>query len=118
MAKDTTPVAAVDHAAATDTATPPGPYDDYPGKTMGVVALVFAFFTQIPALILGIIAWVWSKNAGISNVPAKVAVAVSSAFILLGILALVGWVIVLTSAFDGFGELGGMGRMGPRFLDS
>ncbi len=118
MAKDTTPVAAVDHAAAADPATPPGPYDDYPGKTMGVIALVLAFFTQIPALILGIIAWVWSKNAGISNVPAKVAVAVSSAFILLGLLALVGWVILVASAFDGLGELGGFGPMGPRFLDS
>lgn len=118
MAKDTTPVAAVDHAAAADTPSPPGPYDDYAGKTMGVVALVLAFFTQIPALILGIIAWVWSKNVGISNVPAKVAVAVSSAFILLGILALVGWLILLASAFDGIGEIGGFGPMGPRFLDS
>ena len=118
MAKDTTPVAAVDHAAAADQATPPGPYDDYPGKTMGIVALVLAFFTQIPGLILGIIAWVWSKNAGISNVPAKVAVAVSSAFILLGILALVGWVILIASAVDGIGDLGGFGAMGPRFLDS
>ena len=84
MAKTIEPVAATEHAATTTTSV--GPYDDYAGKTMGIVALVLAFFTQIPALILGIIAWVWSKNAGVSNVPAKVAVAVSSGLIVLGLL--------------------------------
>jgi len=105
MAKSIEPVAATDHAATTTTSV--GPYDDYAGKTLGIVALVLAFFTQIPALILGIIAWVWSKNAGVSNVPAKVAVAVSSGLIVLGLLALVGWLILVASAIDGFGGLQG-----------
>ena len=47
-----------------------GPYEDYAGKTLGIVALVLSFSMQLPALILGIIAWVWSKKLGISNVPA------------------------------------------------
>ena len=112
MAKDTQPVAATEHAAA-DTTTPIGPYDDFPGKTLGIVALVLAFFSQIPALILGIIGWVWSKNAGASNVPAKLAVGVSSALILLGVLALVGWLILVVSAFDGGGAWQEWDMMGP-----
>lgn len=117
MAKTIEPVAATEHAATTTTSV--GPYDDYAGKTMGIVALVLAFFTQIPALILGIIAWVWSKNAGVSNVPAKVAVAVSSGLIVLGLLVAIGWIILVASAIDGFGplqgfenwDMGGPGRL-------
>jgi hypothetical protein len=80
-----------------------GPYEDYAGKTLGIVALVLSFSMQLPALILGIIAWVWSKKLGISNVPAKVAVAVSSALIVLGILIFVGWIIFAAAAVGGFG---------------
>ena len=117
MAKTIEPVAATEHAATTTTSV--GPYDDYAGKTMGIVALVLAFFTQIPALILGIIAWVWSKNAGVSNVPAKVAVAVSSGLIVLGLLVAIGWIILVASAIDGFcplqgfqnWDMGGPGRL-------
>jgi hypothetical protein len=86
---------------------------EYPGQTMGIVALVLAFFLQVPALILGIIAWVWSNKAGVSNVPAKVAVAVSAVLMVLGVLALIGWIIVVASTLgglDGFGQMGG-----PRF---
>jgi hypothetical protein len=44
---------------------------EYPGRTLGVVALVLSFFLQIPGLIMGIIAWVWSNKVGRSNVPAN-----------------------------------------------
>jgi len=102
-------------ATTTETALSDKP--EYPGQTMGIVALVLAFFTQVPALVLGIIAWMWSNKAGVNNVPAKVAVAVSSALIVLGILAVVGWAIFVASAvqgFDGFGAWDAMGRPGFR----
>jgi CHASE2 domain-containing sensor protein len=86
---------------------------EYPGQTLGIVALVLAFFTQIPALILGIIAWVWSNRAGVSNVPAKVAVAVSATLIVIGLLVLVGWIVLIASTV---GELGNLGGFGPRMF--
>jgi hypothetical protein len=70
---------------------------EYPGQTLGVVALVLSFFLQLPALIMGIIAWNWSNRAGVSNTPAKVSVFVSIGLIVLGILAFIGWVILLAS---------------------
>ena len=82
---------------------------EYPGRTLGIVALVFAFFSQIPALIMGIIAWVWSNKAGHSNVPAKVAVAVSATLLVLIVLAVVGWVALVASIAGEFGEFGEMG---------
>ena len=94
-------------------ATTPTQWDEYPGRTLGVVALVLAFFSQIPALIMGIIAWVWSNKVGRSNVPAKVAVAVSATLLVLFTLAFIGWTALLFSLGS---ELGGFGP-GPRFLD-
>lgn len=84
---------------------------EYPGQTMGIVSLVLLVVAPIPALILAIVAWVWSSKAGISNLPAKVAVAVSAALIILGLLALIGWGILVFSAlneigFEGFDDSG------------
>lgn len=77
---------------------------EYPGRTLGVVAVVLAFFTQIPALIMGIIAWVWSHKAGHNNVPAKVAVAVSGALLVIVALAIVGWFALMASLGGDFGN--------------
>lgn len=93
---DSTPTDAADQAART-AAAPAKPAKEYPGQTLGVVALVLSFFLQIPALIMGIIAWNWSNRAGVSNTPAKVSVFVSIGLMVLGILALVGWVILVAS---------------------
>jgi hypothetical protein len=75
----------------------PAPFKEFPGQTLGVVALVLSFFLQIPALIMGIIAWNWSNRAGVSNTPAKVSVFVSIGLMVLGILAVVGWFALLVS---------------------
>jgi hypothetical protein len=102
MATDNTP----------DTQTPAADsqtWTEYPGRTLGVVALVLSFFLQIPALIMGIIAWAWSNKVNQSNVPAKVAVAVSATLMVLGILALVGWTALLVSLGSEFGEFGEFG---------
>jgi predicted transporter len=93
---DSPPAQEADQAAPTP-ATPATAVKEYPGQTLGVVALVLSFFLQIPALIMGIIAWNWSNRAGVANTPAKVSVFVSIGLIVLGILALVGWVILLAS---------------------
>ena len=100
---DSTPTPAADTADQT-TVTPAKPAKEYPGQTLGVVALVLSFFMQIPALIMGIIAWNWSNRAGVSNTPAKVSVFVSIWLIVLGILALVGWLILLANIGSMFDE--------------
>ena len=95
---------AVEHtSSATDSTSE---WAEYPGRTLGIVALVTAFFSQVPALIMGIIAWVWSNKAGHSNVPAKVAVAVSATLLVLIVLAVVGWVALIASLGGQFGEMG------------
>ena len=93
---DSTPTEAADQVAPAPV-VPAKPAKEYPGQTLGVVALVLSFFLQIPALIMGIIAWNWSNRAGVSNTPAKVSVFVSIGLMVLGILALVGWVILVAS---------------------
>lgn len=93
---DSTPTEAVDKTAPAPV-VPANQAKEYPGQTLGVVALVLSFFLQIPALIMGIIAWNWSNRAGVSNTPAKVSVFVSLGLMVLGILALVGWAILVAS---------------------
>jgi hypothetical protein len=115
MATPQKPVAAEDHQAVTTESALSGK-PEYPGQTLGLVALVLSFFMQVPALILGILAWVWSNRAGVSNVPAKVAVAVSSTLIVIGTLVLVGWIVLLASTIGQFGDMDGFGRMGPDFF--
>jgi hypothetical protein len=77
---------------------------EFPGQTLGVVALVLSFFLQLPALIMGIIAWNWSNRAGVANTPAKIAVFVSIGLIVLGLLAVIGWAIALASLSTMFEE--------------
>jgi len=89
---------------------------EYPGQTLGLVALILSFFMQVPALIMGILAWVWSDRAGVSNVPAKVAVAVSATLIVIGTLVLIGWIVLVVSTIGQFGDMDGFGPMGPDFF--
>jgi hypothetical protein len=113
MATTPEPIAAEQHqAAASEPALSGKP--EYPGQTLGIVALVLAFFTQIPALVLGIIAWVWSNRAGVSNVPAKVAVAVSVTLMVLGLLVIIGWIVFIAATLGDAG-MNGFGPMGPGF---
>jgi hypothetical protein len=74
----------------------------YPGQTLGIVALVFAFFLPVPALALGIVAWVWSHKAGKNNVLAKVSVFVSGAFAVIGIFLFGIWLALAGAVFGGF----------------
>lgn len=113
MATKPDPIAAEVHAAAISEPALSGK-PEFPGQTLGIVALVLAFFLQVPALVMGIIAWVWSNRAGASNVPAKVAVAVSATLMVLGLLAVIGWVVFI-AALVGDAGMGGFGPMGSDF---
>ncbi|MCL1899804.1 MAG: DUF4190 domain-containing protein [Promicromonosporaceae bacterium] len=60
-----------------------------PGKTLGIVALVFAFFFSLVGLILGIIAGQKSRAAGFKNTLATVAIWVSAVWMVLTVILLV-----------------------------
>ncbi|MCC4909712.1 DUF4190 domain-containing protein [Microbacterium sp. cx-59] len=70
----------------------PEPGAAVPGKTLGIVALILAFFVQLIALILGIIALVQSRKAGVKNTPAVWAIIIS---IVLGIVGIIVAVILI-----------------------
>ena len=57
-----------------------------PGKTLGIVALIAAFFISVLGLILGIVALNQSKKAGFKNGPAKAAIIVSIIMMVLGVI--------------------------------
>lgn len=83
-------------------AAPAVEHSTYPGQTLGIVALVLAFFLPLPALALGIIAWVWSHKAGKNNILAKVSVGISGAFALIGIFFFGLWLALAGAVFGGF----------------
>ena len=73
-----------------------------PGKTLGIVALIVAFFANIIGLILGIVALVQSRKAGYKNTPAVWAIIVGAVLAVVGVIL----VIVLVGVFAaGAGEL-------------
>ncbi|WP_413355318.1 DUF4190 domain-containing protein [Microbacterium sp. 1P06AB] len=59
-----------------------------PGRTMGIVALILAIipFTQLIGLILGIVALVQSRKAGVKNGLALAAIIVSVVLMIVGII--------------------------------
>ena len=65
-----------------------------PGKTLGIVALILAFFFQLLGLILGIVALVQSRKVGAKNTPAVAAIVLS---ILFGL----GWILIGGGAIAG-----------------
>lgn len=67
---------------------------DYPGRSLGIAALVFSFFLQGVALILGIIALLQSRRAGVTNNPAIAAVVISGVLIATGVIV---WIAVAAS---------------------
>ena len=97
------PKASVAKSAAPKATTVPAvEHTTYPGQTLGIVALALAFFLQIPALAMGIVAWVWSHKAGKNNIPAKVSVYVSAALIVIGTFFFAIWVALAGSFVGGF----------------
>ncbi len=65
-----------------------------PGKTLGIVALIVAFFANLIGLILGIVALSQSRKAGVQNLPAVWAIIVGGGFFVIGLII----VIVIASS--------------------
>lgn len=61
----------------------------YPGKILGVVAVVVAIFFNLIGLILGIVALNQSKKAGFKNGPALAAIVIGSVLVVLGIIIVI-----------------------------
>jgi len=94
-------------APAYDPSGAPAPGAPVPGKTLGIVAFVLSFFAQLFGLILGIVAFVQSKKAGVKNTWALAAIIISSVLMVLSIvLAVVIFTSVLGAADAACDELG------------
>ncbi|WP_458041251.1 MULTISPECIES: DUF4190 domain-containing protein [Bacteria] len=90
------------HPTAPSAPASAAPGAPVPGKTLGIVALIVAFFANVIGLILGIVALVQSRKAGYKNTPAVWAIIVGSVLAVVGVILLV----VLISVFAaGAGEL-------------
>lgn len=81
------------------------------GKTLGVVALIFAFVFQLLGLILGIVASGQSKRAGVKNTPAKVAIILSIIFMVIGVIIAISVIAGGGALFGGL--LAACGELGP-----
>lgn len=73
-----------------------------PGKTLGIVALILAFFFQLLGLILGIVALVQSRKAGVKNTPAVWAIVLSAVFLVIGIIV---GIVLVTVALGAAAEI-------------
>lgn len=69
-----------------------------PGKTLGIVALIVAFFANLIGLILGIVALVQSRKAGVKNTPAVWAIVVGSVLLVLSIIVGIIVIVAITAA--------------------
>ena len=62
-----------------------------PGQTLGIVALILAFFFQLLGLILGIVALNQSKKVGMKNGLAVAAIWISAILMVLGLIITIAW---------------------------
>lgn len=85
-------------------AGPAGGDGTVPGRTMGIVALILAIVpgTQLIGLILGIIALVQSRKAGVKNGLAIAAIIVS---VVLTIIAIILIIVLVSFAVSAGGDL-------------
>jgi hypothetical protein len=67
-----------------------------PGQTLGIIALICAFFFQLLGLILGIVALNQSKKVGMKNGLAVAAIWISVVLMVLGLI-----VVILSIALFG-----------------
>lgn len=70
------------------------PAPDFPGRTLGITAFVLSFFLQAIALVLGIIALLQSRKAGVPNNLAIAAIVISAVLL---ISAAIVWIAVAAS---------------------
>lgn len=61
---------------------------DFPGKTLGLVAIPVAIFFSLIGIILGFVAKSQSKAAGVKNTPATIAIVIG--FVILALSIIIG----------------------------
>lgn len=81
--------------AHTPTAHTPATFPEYPGQSLGITGLVFSFVLPLVGLVLGVIAWNWSKKSGVHNAPARAAVVVGAVIMAVGLIIYVAWIIAV-----------------------
>jgi hypothetical protein len=67
-------------------AVPPPPAAQDPGRTLGIVGLILAFFCSLIGMILSIVAYRQSAQAGYKNNIALAGIIVGAVFLVLGII--------------------------------
>lgn len=67
------------------------PAPDFPGKGLGIAAFVLSFFLQGVALILGIVALLQSRRAGVPNNLAIAAIVISGVLLIAAVIV---WIAV------------------------
>jgi hypothetical protein len=72
-----------------------------PGKTLGIVALIVAFFFSLLGIILGFVARSQSSKAGVKNGPATAAIVLGFIFIAIQIVLIIVLPATLFSACNG-----------------
>lgn len=87
-------------------AAPTAVVSEYPGQSLGITGLVFSFVLPLVGLVLGVIAWNWSKKAGVANGPARAAVIVGGALLVAALLVYVAWVIAAGPALFQYMHMG------------
>lgn len=76
-----------------------------PGKTLGIVAFIVSFFFSLIGLILGIVALVQSRKAGVKNGWAVAAIILGSIFLVIGIIVIIAVVAIGGAAAAEFARL-------------
>jgi hypothetical protein len=67
-------------------AVPPPPAAQDPGRTLGIVGLILAFFCSLIGMIISIVAYRQSAQAGYKNNIALAGIIVGAVFLVLGII--------------------------------
>jgi heme/copper-type cytochrome/quinol oxidase subunit 1 len=71
---------------ATYQAPPPGATGEDPGRTMGIVGLILAIFCSLIGLVVSIIAYNRSKNAGYKNNIALAGIIVGAVLLVVSLI--------------------------------
>lgn len=85
-------------------AAAPAATGENPGKTLGIVGLILAFFVNVAGLIVSIIALNKSKKAGFKNGPALAGIIVSIVSIVIGVIIIIAVVSLGAAAAGAIAE--------------
>jgi len=70
----------------TSRVSPSAPSGDFPGRTLGIVGLIVSFFASLIGLIISIVAFKQSKDAGFKNTPALAGIIVGAVTLVVAII--------------------------------